>query len=271
MHISLQAEKIFEIAGWPVNNSLLAGVLASVMIIVIFWIAARSLKNKPNSRFGQAVEALIEGILGAIEDVTHDRSKAVRFFPLLMTLFIFILLSNWMGLLPGFGSITITTHEGAVPLLRGANADLNTTLALAVISVVMTQVYAIRELGIVTHLKKYFSSNPIMSFVGILELVGELSKMISFSFRLFGNIFAGEVLLLVISSLVPILGPLPFFGLELFVGLIQALVFTMLSLVFLEIASSDHSGHDGAHNSSDQPPESHHGVDDVHNKALGAQ
>jgi len=142
------------------------------------------------------------------------------------------------------GSITITGPHGTVPLLRGATADLNTTIALAIISVVMTHLYAIRELGLFTHLKKYVSLNPIMLFVGFLEIISELSKMVSFSFRLFGNIFAGEVLLVVISYLLPALGPVPFFGLELFVGLIQALVFTMLSLVFLEIASSAHGDHD---------------------------
>jgi F-type H+-transporting ATPase subunit a len=256
MHISLQAEKLFEIAGWPVNNSLLAGLATTVLVSILFGLAARLVVKNPRSRFAQAVEALFELILDTIEGVTHDRRKAMRFFPLLMTLFIFILLSNWMGLLPGFGSILITTAEGKVPLLRGANADINTTLALAMISVIGTQIYAVRELGIVTHLSKYFSKNPIMSFVGLLEIIGEFSKMVSFSFRLFGNIFAGEVLLIVISALVPIAGPLPFFGLELFVGLIQALVFTMLSLVFLEIASSDHSAHgDEAHESSDHSAE----------------
>lgn len=253
MHISLQAEKIFEIAGWPINNSLLASLAASVVIILLFGLGARWAVSRPNSRLGQMIVALVEFLLGTIEGVTHNRRKAERFLPLLTTLFSFILLANWMGLLPGVGSILINTQEGSVPLFRGANADLNTTLALALISVVMTQVYAVRELGIVTHLKKYFSTNPILSFVGVLEILGEFSKMISFSFRLFGNIFAGEVLLVVISSLAPILGPLPFFGLELFVGLVQALVFTMLSLVFLEIASSDHSGHE-ANQSSDHTP-----------------
>lgn len=191
--------------------------------------------------FANLMEAVSEAVLGLIEQVTHDRKKSLNFFPFLMTIFLFILINNWLGLLPGVGSITLLTEEGRVPLFRGANADLNTTLALAVISVVMTQIYAARELGVVKHLKKYFSANPIMTFVGMLELVGELSKMVSFSFRLFGNIFAGEVLLAVIAFLMPIVAPLPFFGLELFVGFVQALVFTMLTLVFLTIATSDHS------------------------------
>ncbi len=246
MHISLQAEKLFTVFGFPINNSLLAGIITSILLILIFGLVARRVTLKPGKRFSQAIEAMVEALLDFIENVTHDRAKAVRFFPLIATLFFFILVSNWMGLLPGFGSITYKTHEGVVPLLRGANADLNTTLALALISVVMTQVYAMRELGVVSHLKKYFSLNPIMSFVGILEIIGEFSKMVSFSFRLFGNIFAGEVLLIVISGLVPIIGPLPFFGLELFVGLIQALVFATLSLVFLTIATSAHGHNEDA-------------------------
>jgi F-type H+-transporting ATPase subunit a len=145
----------------------------------------------------------------------------------------------------------IKTGEGTVPLFRGANADLNATLALAIISVVATQVYAIRELGLVPHLKKYFSLHPIFSVVGLLELISEFSKVISFSFRLFGNIFAGEVLLIVIAYLLPFLGPLPFFGLEIFVGLIQGLVFTMLTLVFLVIALAEH-GKDHSYHTDDQ-------------------
>lgn len=260
MNISLRAETVFHIGGFAVTNSLLAGLLTSIILIVVLGLTARRVKERPGKGFSQAVEALFEAIIDLIENVTHDRDKATRFFPLIATLFLFILLSNWMGLLPGMGSITIKTAAGTVPLFRGANADLNSTLALAIISVVMTQVYAVRELGIVPHLKKYFSASPIMSFVGLLEIVGEFSKMISFSFRLFGNIFAGEVLLIVISGLVPILGPLPFFGLELFVGLIQALVFAMLSLVFLSIATSAHGHHDGAEADLNLSPESAHNL-----------
>lgn len=241
LHISLAAEKLGTIAGWPINNSLLAGLLGSLVAFGLFFLAGRRVKLHPESQLANGIEAVCETLLDAIDQVTHHRAKSIRFFPLLLTLFMFILVNNWLGLLPGVGSITWQTAEGVVPLLRGANADLNTTLGLAIISVLMTQVYAIRELGVVKHLKKYFSANPILSFVGLLELVSEFSKMISFSFRLFGNIFAGEVLLLVISFLAPLASPLPFFALELFVGLVQALVFTMLTLVFLEIATSDHS------------------------------
>ncbi len=251
IHISLAAEEIFKIGGLSINNSLLAGLIGSTIIFVLFYLAARSVRLHPAGVLANAVEAACEAILNIIEEVTHDRGKAARFFPLLMTLFMFILINNWLGLLPGVGSITVATEHGTAPLLRGATADLNTTLALAVISVVMTQIYAVRELGLFSHLKKYFSWNPVLLFVGILEIVSEFSKMISFSFRLFGNIFAGEVLLVVIAFLAPALAPLPFFGLELFVGLVQALVFTMLTLVFLEIATSAH-GEEGHHEPAKQ-------------------
>lgn len=241
IHISLAAEKIFQIGPVIITNSLLAGVIGSAIIFVLFYLAGRSVKVRPQGGMAGVIEAASEAILDLIDQVTHNRAKTERFFPLLMTLFMFILVNNWLGLLPGFGSITVTGAHGLIPLFRGATADLNATLGLAITSVVMTQVYAIRELGVLNHLKKYFSLNPVLLFVGILELVSEFSKMVSFSFRLFGNIFAGEVLLVVIAYIAPAIAPLPFFGLELFVGLVQALVFTMLTLVFLEIATSDHS------------------------------
>jgi F-type H+-transporting ATPase subunit a len=243
IHISLAAEKVFEIGPLVITNSILTGLVGSAIIFVLFRAAGRTVALQPSGRMSQAIETACEGILDLIEQVTHDRAKAIRFFPLLMTLFVFILINNWLGLVPGVGSITISTEHGVVPLFRGATADLNATFALAIISVVMTHVYAIRELGLFTHLRKYISPNPVLLFVGFLEIVSEFSKMISFSFRLFGNIFAGEVLLVVIAYLLPLVAPLPFFALELFVGLVQALVFTMLSLVFLEIASSSHGDH----------------------------
>lgn len=239
-HISLAAESVITLGGLAVTNAMLAGLVGSVLIVTVFVFGARRVAISPQGRFGLAIESISEGILGLIEDVTGSRPKALRYFPLLMTLFVFILINNWLGLLPGVGSITVDTTHGSVPLFRGATADLNTTLGLAIISVVMTHVYAIRELGLFSHLRKYVSWNPVLLFVGILEILADVSKMISFAFRLFGNIFAGEVLLVIMAYLVPLAGPLPFFALELFVGLVQALVFTMLTLVFLQIASAHH-------------------------------
>ena len=243
LHISLVADPVLHFGPLVLNNSLLAGLVGSLVIMVLFITATRFMKLHPTGGLANLIETISEAILNLVEQVTHNRAKALRFFPLLMTLFLFILVNNWLGLLPGVGSITVAGPHGPTPLFRAATADLNTTLALALISVVMTQVYAMRELGVAAHLKKYISLNPVLLFVGLLEFFAEFSKMISFSFRLFGNIFAGEVLLVVIAYLAPALAPLPFFLLELFVGFVQALVFTMLSLVVLEIATTAHGGH----------------------------
>ena len=189
----------------------------------------------PNRR--QNVGELIIGTgLDFTSDILNSRPKAEKVFPLIMTLFLFILVSNWIGLLPGVGSITINE----VPIFRPAFADLNMTLALAIIAVIATHIFAIIQIGKKAHIGKFINfKSPILFFVGILELFGEISKIVSFSFRLFGNVFAGEVLIVVIFFLVPYLAPMPFFALELFVGFIQALVFAFLTLVFIQVATTE--------------------------------
>ncbi len=152
-----------------------------------------------------------------------------------------IIMQNWSGLLPGVGSILVKVGHEHIPLFRGNNADINATLALSLFSVGMTQVYGIRFLGFPTYIKKYINfSNPIQFILGILEIMSEISKVLSFSFRLFGNIFAGEVLLTIVAFLVPVLASFPFLILEVFVGFIQALVFSMLTSVFFSLAVSHH-------------------------------
>ena len=162
--------------------------------------------------------------------------------------FLFILLNDWVGVLPGFGSIRVTEikngHEVFVPFFRSANSDLNTTFALALIAVFAIQMYGIQRLGFFGHAGKFINltHGPIHFFVGLLELIGEFAKVLSFSFRLFGNVFAGEVLLVIMMSLLPVwvaFGALPFFLLEYFVGFIQALVFAMLTLIFLKVATTE--------------------------------
>jgi F-type H+-transporting ATPase subunit a len=255
IHISLAAEKIAQIGSWPITNSMLTTLVGSILLVFLFWLAARKVSLHPTSNASLTIELIVESLLDLIEQVTHSRHKAVRYLPLLATLFLFIVVNNWLGLLPGIGSVFITTPEGRVPLFRPANADLNTTLALALISVVVTQAYAIKALGLFRHLGKYFSLNPMLLFVGLIELISEFSKMISFSFRLFGNIFAGEVLLGVISYLAPLGAPLPFLAFELFIGLIQGLVFTILTLVFLETATTPHDNHADVHTISHSTPD----------------
>jgi F-type H+-transporting ATPase subunit a len=245
MHeIQLSAQTLFHLGPIPVTNSILATWLA-MLVLIIFGLAATRRAELVPRGLQNVAEAVIEALLGLITTVTQSRKKAERFFPFLATFFLFILTVNWMELLPGFGSLTYAGQ----PLLRSANTDLNTPLALALISVIGTQMAGIATLGFMKHVGHYLTFKPTLegvigTFVGLLHIIGEVARILSFSFRLFGNIFAGEVLLIVISFLVPYLVPVPFYLMELFVGLIQALVFTMLTLVFLVVATTDiHAEH----------------------------
>ncbi len=239
IHISLTAEKIFNIGGsfW-VTNSLLTSWIAMFLLLIFSFLGTRKVLLIP-SNIQQVAEIIVEGIYNLFSSILHNQITA--FFPLIGTYFLYIITLNWLGLLPGVGTIGLFKleegHKAFVPLFRAGTADLNTTLGLAIVAMVIIQIMGFKTLGI-SYLKKFFNfSNPINVFVGILELVSEFSKIISFAFRLFGNIFAGEVLLTVIAFLMPILAPLPFMGLELFVGFIQALVFSMLTAVFLSLAT----------------------------------
>jgi F-type H+-transporting ATPase subunit a len=271
--ISLAAEQV-HLFGLSVTNSMIATVLSDIVLIVLALLAFRRPKLTPGG-LQNGVEAVIELFYNMAERAAGDQAR--KFFPLIASFFFFILVSNWLGILPGFGSIGIwqehhveaapvaeqaaveesheataeaaETHEGGlvlVPLFRSANADLNTTIALALISQVAAQYFGLQSLGL-SYFKKFFNfSGPnimfkgINAFVGVLELLSEFVKILSFSFRLFGNIFAGEVLLIVIGFLVVFLASLPFMFLELFVGVIQALIFAMLSLVFFMMATMHH-------------------------------
>jgi F-type H+-transporting ATPase subunit a len=230
--ISLKAERIFNLWGFPVTNSLVAAWLSILILFIVAIMVRLKLKLVP-SKIQNLFEMVIEYFLNLMEEIYGSKEKAKKVFPWVATFFLFILLSNWLGILPGFGSITF--HHA--PFLRSANADLNTTLALAIISVLISQIFGIAAAGFFRYLKRFINfKGPINLFVGFLEFFSELAKVVSFSFRLFGNIFAGEVLLIVVSILVPYFAPLPFYFLEIFVGFIQALVFTMLTVVFIRLA-----------------------------------
>jgi F-type H+-transporting ATPase subunit a len=247
IHISLQAETLGHILGIPITNSILLSLIAGIILVGGGLLIARSLKPVPG-KAQSVTELLIDGALAFITQIVGDRKQALKYFPLIATIFFFILFNNWLGVIPGIGSLGIIEeshgHEEFVPIFRPASADLNTTFALAIIAVLAIQIYAVKKLGFFTQVKKYFDfkHGPIHFFVGILELVGEFARVLSFAFRLFGNIFAGEVLLIIMMSLLPLLasfGVLPFFFLEYFVGFIQALVFALLTLVFLKVATTE--------------------------------
>lgn len=245
MEISLSAETIAHVGPLAITNSLLMAWITMGVLIVIGLAATRHVTQIPG-RIQNMAELSIELALDFFADVLGSRRDAQRIFPLIFTFFIFILFSNWLGLVPGIGSIGFLEAQGSggeeifVPLLRSTYSDLNMTIALALISVTSAHILGIGALGFFHHAGKYISfKSPIAFFIGILELIAEVAKIVSFSFRLFGNIFAGEVLLVVILGLVPYIAPLPFFALEIFVGFIQALVFSMLTLVFIKVAMTE--------------------------------
>ncbi len=251
MEISLAAEPIFHLGPLAITNSLLMAWLAMIVLILAAWLAFRKPKLVPRG-LQNLLEAVIEAIVNMIHGVTGNRRQAYRLLPLVATIFLFVIVSNWMGLLPGVGSIGFMEYiegkEVFVPLFRSTFSDLNMTLAIALISVFMTQFFGIAAIGFFKYAKKFINfSNPINFALGLLELVAEIAHVISFAFRLFGNVFAGEVLLVVIAVLVPYIAPLPFYFLEIFVGFIQALVFALLTAVFIAIASIDHEAHNEAH------------------------
>lgn len=247
---TLASETVARIGSFELRNSLLMVWIAMlVLIIPAFILKKRGLRLIPTG-LQNFMEVIVEGFFNFWNTITQDKKQTKIFFPLVTTIFLFIVTSNWLGIFPGVGPIGLhEIHEGHpvfVPLFRSGYADVNFTLALAIISVLAAQIYGMRTLGFFHYAGKFFKNpfkDPIGAFVGILELISEFAKVISFTFRLFGNIFAGEMLLVVIGFLVPFLAPLPFYGLELFVGFVQALVFSLLTLVFLKMAVTAHAEH----------------------------
>jgi len=242
--VSLAAEPVGYIGNFPITNTMLMTVVSLGVLSLLAWKLSKKIQAVPRG-LQNVAEALVDGALGLMDTVTGSRRESVRFFPLVFTFFIFILVSNWFGLLPGVGSLLIDTtihgSEHTVPLLRSVNADLNVTIALALISFFAIQTFGIVTISALKYGKKFIniSKNPINTFVGLIELIGEFSKIISLSFRLFGNVFAGEVLLIVIGFLMPFVLPLPFMFIEIFVGFIQAFIFSILTLVFLKVATTE--------------------------------
>jgi F-type H+-transporting ATPase subunit a len=190
-------------------------------------------------------EMIFEFVLNYMENILGSKKLAMRFFPLIATIFLFIGLSNLFDFMPFVGSIGLQHGDELTPLFRPVNADLNMTLALAIIAVFAIEISGIVALGLYRYGSKFINfSSPLNFVVGIIELVSELSRFISFSFRLFGNIFAGEVLIGVVVLFLPYIIPVPIMAFETFIGLVQAVVFAMLTLFFIKLAiTPPHSSH----------------------------
>jgi F-type H+-transporting ATPase subunit a len=260
-HPELPAETVFHIFGFPITNSVIAAWITIIFLAGFAYVVTRRIKLIPGR-----LQSALEFLLGWLYDFccsAAGEKNGRRFFPVVTTIFLFVAFNAWLSLLPGFGSITITTAEGEVHLLRAANTDINMPLALAVMAVFFVQYFGFRTLGrryvakfvnvggffrsagqvvrgrLRTGLSGMFTG-VIEIFVGFLELLSEFIHVISFTFRLFGNMTAGEILILVAIFLIPWLFALPFYGLELLIGFIQALIFGGLTLIFLTLAVASH-------------------------------
>lgn len=254
------AEPIFHVGSFTITNALLNSWLA-VIILVLFLIAASKKIKKIPKGIQNIFEFLLESALDFSDSITGDRKKSVKLLPICLTLFLFILVNNYLGLMPFVGSIGFveSAHGESIfiPMFRGATADLNTTLALALFSFVAIHLFGAISVGVWNYFNRFINIkafmeipkkikndknillvNPIKSFVSIIEIVGEVAKIASLSLRLFGNIFAGEVLLVSMMTIFAFLTPVPFMFLEIIVGLVQALVFSILVLVFMSMSTS---------------------------------
>jgi F-type H+-transporting ATPase subunit a len=260
--VKLPAEVIFKLFGLPITNSILATWFTIIVLGLLVILISRKIRPVPR-RWQMLLEFGLGWLLGFCQRVAGEKNGR-RFFPVVTTIFLFVMFNAWLSLLPGFGSINIVNPEGhTVHLLRGANTDINTPLALAIVSFAVVLFFGLRSLGI-KYLATYFNFGRMFGgfgklfrgnikgalggiftgiidiFIGLVELLSMFVRIVSFTFRLFGNMTAGEILLLMTAFLIPMLFAIPFYGLELLVGLIQALIFSGLTLVFMTLAVSSH-------------------------------
>lgn len=243
IHVVLKAEEIFSLWGFPVTNSLLMTGITVLLLVAFAFFFRRSIRLVPG-KLQAGVEWLFSGVLGYMAETLESEKLARKFFPLIMTIFLFVLVANELAFLPGVGSVGVDNgHGGLTPLLRAPAADLNMTLALAIIAFLAIEITGVVILGFFKYAGKYVNfSSPVNFVVGIIELLSNIGRLISFSFRLFGNVFAGEVMIAVVLFFVAYLLPVPLMAFEVFVGFIQAVVFSMLTLFFIKLAIMDPHG-----------------------------
>lgn len=257
------AEPIFYVLGFPITNTIVNAWVAVVFFVVIAEMLSRRSALIPRG-LQNVAEGITEFMLAEIQKVTGDIKRARQFLPIIGSIFLLIVFSNWLGLLPGTGSVGFwEIHEGKkilLPFLRSAASDLNFTLAIAVFAVITSHVIGVRAVGAVSYFSKFFNVRGVIQAirkgpmavivaiiefgVGLIEVVSEIAKVVSLSLRLFGNVFAGEVLMTVMIGLFSLFLPIPFLFLEMLVGIIQATVFSMLTLAYLTVATTAHAEHE---------------------------
>lgn len=249
-HISISAETLFNIGPIAITNAQVLGFVGAALLLWALFSVRKSVQTGRNGRFMHAVMWIFESLYDTIVEVIGDKKIAKKVLPLAVTLMLFFMLNNWLGLLPVVGSLTYEVDGTHVPILRGVAADLNTTFALALISMGTVQLWAIKRRGFFGNLGRYFVNpikDPLHAFEGFLEFIAEFSRTAALALRIFGNVFGGEVLLGVIGYLTNYASPLAlpvFYCLELFVGAVQAYVFFMLTIAFISLSiPSPEEGH----------------------------
>ncbi len=258
-HIALAPEALTKIGGFPVTNSTLYGVICAILLLSIGLFARKKIRVKTVKGVTQLIEIMMEFVMGLIEGPLGSRKKAAQYAPIFGTFFLFIIFTNIMGIMPWVGpGINATTHEGTFPLLRAFTADFNGTIAMAIVAIVTVQYLSIKESGFAGHLEHYFTDkpfSPINMFVGLLEVFGEFTRIISLSLRLFLNTVIGEILISVFSYIGKSgqsFTVLPIAMFEIMVACIQAYVFIMLASTYLGLAISH--GHDDDHPAHEVDP-----------------
>jgi F-type H+-transporting ATPase subunit a len=244
INVVLKAEQLGSVFGFPITNSLVMAWVVMALIIGFAYFFGRRLTLVPG-KLQAGIEWAFEGAIAYMADVLGSETLAKRFFPLVASIFIFVAVINEMEFLPGVGSLGLIHASEFFPLFRAPTTDLNFTLALAMIAFFTIEITGIATLGFFKYAGKYVNlTSPIGFSVGLIEIMSNLGRLVSFSFRLFGNIFAGEVMVMVAGYFLPYVLPAPLMGFEMFIGLVQALVFAMLTLFFIKLAIMDpHEAH----------------------------
>jgi F-type H+-transporting ATPase subunit a len=240
IHVALKPYIVGEVFGVPITATLITTWLTMFVLIA----AAIAISRRPSlvpKRVQSIAELMVGGVYDYMSDVLESRKLALKYFPVVMTIFIFILALNWVGLLPGVTAIGLTGEDGYfTPLLYPAATDLNITIAFAIVAFLTIEMAGMVALGTFKYIGKFINfHSPLAFIIGLIELISEVARLVSFSFRLFGNIFAGKTLLVVVMFFVPYIAPVPLYAFELFVGFIQAFVFAVLTLFFIKLAVAE--------------------------------
>ncbi len=236
--VSLAPDTLFSIGSFPITNTVTDTLLVDAAVLGLAYYIHKKHSVVPTF-FQTIIELIVEQFYSLTESTAGKYTMQI--FPFVMSFFLFILIANYSELIPLITSVGVYQHNELVPLVRSASSDLNTTLALALISVIATHAMGIRATGVKAYLHRFFSTKPLELYSGLLELISEFTKLISFSFRLFGNIFVGGIMLASISAFFAYVLPVAVLFDELFVGFIQAAIFALLTMAFMSIFTTSHN------------------------------